>query len=146
MATLAPTAPDMDSRPGDPAVRLSGIRRVYGDVVAVAGIDLDQILCHEEERVVGEDNVVSFEGVKLQLGKQPGRRSCAGMRVLVRRHLDGTHTLWRGVELLGRYDSRGRQPEPRSKAACTETGQFTCQQHRRLRAPSSRATLAECMW
>ena len=41
MATLAPTAPDMDSRPGDPAVRLSGIRRVYGDVVAVAGIDLD---------------------------------------------------------------------------------------------------------
>ena len=41
MATLAPTAPDTDPLSGAPAVRLSGIRRVYGDVVAVAGIDLD---------------------------------------------------------------------------------------------------------
>jgi putative spermidine/putrescine transport system ATP-binding protein len=41
LATLAPTAPDTDSLSGAPAVRLSGIRRVYGDVVAVAGIDLD---------------------------------------------------------------------------------------------------------
>jgi putative spermidine/putrescine transport system ATP-binding protein len=41
LATLAPTAPDTTSPSGAPAVRLSGIRRVYGDVVAVAGIDLD---------------------------------------------------------------------------------------------------------
>ncbi len=41
MATLAPTAPDAESLSAAPAVRLSGIRRVYGDVVAVAGIDLD---------------------------------------------------------------------------------------------------------
>ena len=41
MATLAPTAPDAESLSGAPAVRLSGIRRVYGDVVAVAGIDLE---------------------------------------------------------------------------------------------------------
>jgi putative spermidine/putrescine transport system ATP-binding protein len=41
LATLAPTAPDTEGRSGAPAVRLSGIRRVYGDVVAVAGIDLD---------------------------------------------------------------------------------------------------------
>jgi putative spermidine/putrescine transport system ATP-binding protein len=41
LATLAPTAPDTDAAAGAPAVRLSGIRRVYGDVVAVAGIDLD---------------------------------------------------------------------------------------------------------
>ncbi len=41
MATLAPTAPDTDSLSGAPAVRLSGVRRVYGDVVAVAGVDLD---------------------------------------------------------------------------------------------------------
>ena len=41
MATLAPTAPNTDATAGAPAVRLSGIRRVYGDVVAVAGIDLD---------------------------------------------------------------------------------------------------------
>jgi putative spermidine/putrescine transport system ATP-binding protein len=41
LATLAPTEPDAESLACAPAVRLSGIRRVYGDVVAVAGIDLD---------------------------------------------------------------------------------------------------------
>lgn len=41
MATLAPNAPETGSLPEAPAVRLSGIRRVYGDVVAVAGVDLD---------------------------------------------------------------------------------------------------------
>ena len=41
MATLAPTAPDTEAAAGAPAVRLTGIRRVYGDVVAVAGLDLD---------------------------------------------------------------------------------------------------------
>ncbi|HLX32889.1 MAG TPA: ABC transporter ATP-binding protein [Gaiellaceae bacterium] len=41
MATLAPTATETEPVAGVPAVRLSGIRRMYGDVVAVAGIDLD---------------------------------------------------------------------------------------------------------
>jgi putative spermidine/putrescine transport system ATP-binding protein len=40
LATLAPTAPETKGADA-PAVRLSGIRRLYGDVVAVAGIDLD---------------------------------------------------------------------------------------------------------
>lgn len=43
-------------------------------------VDLDQVLCHEEERDVGQDNVVSLEGTKLQLGKK----------------------------LLGRFDAKGR--------------------------------------
>jgi len=41
LATLAPTAPETEAAEGVPAVRLSGVRRVYGDVVAVAGVDLD---------------------------------------------------------------------------------------------------------
>jgi putative spermidine/putrescine transport system ATP-binding protein len=41
LATLAPTATDADAVAGAPAVRLTGIRRAYGDVVAVAGVDLD---------------------------------------------------------------------------------------------------------
>ncbi len=41
MATLAPSAPETAPEADAPAVRLSGIRRVYGDVVAVAGVDLD---------------------------------------------------------------------------------------------------------
>jgi putative spermidine/putrescine transport system ATP-binding protein len=41
LATLAPNPPETEQAAGAPAVRLSGIRRVYGEVVAVAGIDLD---------------------------------------------------------------------------------------------------------
>ena len=40
--------------------------------------DLEQILCHEEERTVARDNTVALDGVLLQLDKQRGRRSCAG--------------------------------------------------------------------
>jgi transposase len=70
--------------------------------------DLDQILCHEEERVIARDNTLTFGGLLLQIGKQPGRRSCAGLRVLVRRHLDGTHSVWWGPRRLGRYSATGR--------------------------------------
>jgi len=41
LATLAPTTPETEAVAGVPAVRLSGIRRVYGNVVAVAGVDLE---------------------------------------------------------------------------------------------------------
>jgi Winged helix-turn helix len=79
-------------------------------------VDLDQLLTEDAERLVGRDNVVSFEGLALQLAKQPGRRSCAGLRVLVRRHLSGAHTVWRGPQCLGHYDAQGRpleRPRPR---------------------------------
>jgi len=80
-------------------------------------LDLDQLLAEDGERLVGRDNVVSFEGVALQLAKQPGRRSCTGLRVLVRRHLTGEHTVWRGPQCLGHYDAQGRPldgPRPRA--------------------------------
>jgi transposase len=62
--------------------------------VRVGVVDLEQILCVEHERVVGRDNVVTADQVALQLDWQPGRRTCAGLRVLVRRHLDGHHSVW----------------------------------------------------
>ena len=80
--------------------------------VPLGRVDLEQILCHQEERVVARDNTVVLDGVLLQLAKQPGRRSCAGLRVLVRRHLDGRHSVWLGSRCLGRYDARGRVLTP----------------------------------
>jgi hypothetical protein len=74
--------------------------------------DLEQILCHEEERTVARDNTVRLDGVVLQIDKQRGRRSCAGLRVLVRRHLDGRHSIWWGPRCLGRYTATGRRVEP----------------------------------
>src|SRR5262249_35771975 len=57
--------------------------------VALGAVDLEQILCVEAERVVARDNVVVLDRLTLQLAKQPGRRTCAGLRVLIRRHLNG---------------------------------------------------------
>jgi transposase len=76
--------------------------------VALGRTDLDQILCHEQERVVARDNTVVLERMVLAIAKQPGRRSCAGLRVLVRHHLDGHYSVWCGRRCFGRYDPRGR--------------------------------------
>ena len=76
--------------------------------VPLAGIDLDQVLCHEEARVVAPDNTVRLDGVILQIAKQRGRRTCAGLPVVIRRHLNGTHAVWWGSRCLGRYSPTGR--------------------------------------
>jgi transposase len=85
--------------------------------VPLRDVDLEQILGEEEERVVAQDNTVSFEGVRLQLAKQPGRPTCAGLRVLVRRHLDGSYTVWRGLQCLGLYAAHGHPLPPRLERA-----------------------------
>ena len=83
-------------------------REIESCFVPLGPVDLEQILCHEEDRVVGKDNVVQLDAVRLQIAKQPRRATCAGIPVLVRRHLDGTHTVWAGPRLLGRYSATGR--------------------------------------
>jgi hypothetical protein len=85
--------------------------------VPCEGVDLDHVLCHEEERTIGQDNVVTLEALALQLAKQPGRRTCAGLRVLVHRHLDGRHTVWHGPAASGLRWARAprgarRRPAP----------------------------------
>jgi transposase len=75
--------------------------------VPLGAVDLDQLLCEEEERVVGQDNVVTFERVHLQLATQRGRPTCAGLRVVVRRHFDGSYSVWRGPHCLGRFAAEG---------------------------------------
>lgn len=76
--------------------------------VPLGRVDLEQFLCHEEERVVGQDNTVTLDRVRLQIDKQRGRRTCAGLRVALRRHLDGRHSIWWGTRCLGRYDVHGQ--------------------------------------
>jgi transposase len=85
----------------------------------LGAVDLRAIFCHEESRTVQRDNTVTLEGVRLQIAKQPGRASCAGLAVAVRRHLDGTHSVWWGPKLLGRYSTQGRalSREPLTPAA-----------------------------
>lgn len=90
--------------------------------VPLHGVDLEQILCHEDERVVGRDNTVRLDNVLLQVAKQPGRRTCDGLRVSVRRHLDGWHSVWQGTRCLGLYDEAGRIiPRPAAAGAPVRT-------------------------
>jgi hypothetical protein len=76
--------------------------------VTLGDCDLDQILCHEDTRTVAQDNTVTLAHVVLQLAEQPGRRTCAGLEVIVRRHLDGLHSVWRGTQRLGLFEATGR--------------------------------------
>ena len=63
--------------------------------IPVGDVDLDTILCQQDERVIAPDNTVVVGGRLLQIERQPGRRTCAGLRVLVRQHLDGRITVIR---------------------------------------------------
>src|SRR4029453_2485289 len=47
--------------------------------VPLGPVGLDDILCHEEERVAARDNTVVIAGRTLQIAAQPGRRSCVGL-------------------------------------------------------------------
>lgn len=84
--------------------------------VEVGPIDLEQILCHQEERVVGRDNTVTFAGRVFQLSPQPGRRSCTGLRVLIRRHLSGEYSIWSGTRRLGHFPPVPERPRDRRTA------------------------------
>jgi hypothetical protein len=75
--------------------------------VPVREADLEEILCVEAVRTVGKDNVVTMDGVALQIARQPGRPTCAGLHVIVRHHLDGGYSVRRGVQIFGRYDRNG---------------------------------------
>jgi transposase len=83
--------------------------------VPLGGVALDEILCHEELRTVAPDNTVRLAGVRLQIAKQRGRRTCAGLQVVIRRYLQGTHAIWWGTRCLGRYTPTG-QPLARAVA------------------------------
>ena len=76
--------------------------------VPCAGVDLAAILCVQEERVVGNDNTVSWGRKKLQIGAQTWRGSLAKSRVKVCEHVDGTISLRFGPRVVGWYDSEGK--------------------------------------
>ena len=75
--------------------------------VAIPGVDLDEILCVQEERQVGNDNCVSFRRLKLQIPESPLRAHFVKARVKVRLYPDGSHAIFHGQRCLGRYDQQG---------------------------------------
>ena len=90
--------------------------------VPYRGQDLEKVFSLHYDRVVGNDNVVAFANLALQIPPQTFRFSLARCRVLVCRHLDATISLFYGPHLLGRYTPDGallasRRTPSKSRAA-----------------------------
>jgi hypothetical protein len=80
--------------------------------VPLGRVDLDAILCQQDERVIAPDHTVVVAGRVLQIEPQPGRRTCAGLRVVVRQHLDGRLTVTRAPDVRLRYRQVRREDVP----------------------------------
>jgi len=75
--------------------------------VAYIGTDLDDILCEQHDRVVGKDNCVSFEGLKLQIPQDQYRLHYVKVTVKVHRYPDGSMAIFHGPRRLACYGRQG---------------------------------------
>lgn len=84
--------------------------------VVYVGRELGDILCEQHERVVGNDNCVSFEGLRLQIPKDRARLHYVRVRVRVYRYPDGCLAIFHGPRCLARFSAKGEFLEPKTKA------------------------------
>ena len=85
--------------------------------VAIPGVDLNEILCEQEDRQVGKDNTVAFNRLQLQIPPSPLRPHFVKARVKVRQYHNGSHAIFHGQRCLGRYDCAGVLKEDADKVA-----------------------------
>ena len=90
----------MPASPRPPAIADSAF-------VAADPRQLAEILCIEEERIVGRDNTVIFGRLRLQLPQSPLRHHFVKARVKVRRYPDGSLAVFHGPRLIATYASDG---------------------------------------
>jgi hypothetical protein len=76
--------------------------------VPADGADLHAILCVVEERVVSNDNTVSWGKRKLQLAPVGWRSSLAKCRVKVCEHVDGRLSVRYGPKVVAWYNAPGQ--------------------------------------
>ena len=75
--------------------------------VAIPGVDLNEILCIQEERQVGNDNTVTFHRLRLQIPPSPLRPHFVKARVKVRQYADGGYAIFHGPRCIARHDATG---------------------------------------
>lgn len=81
------------------------------------GNNLPDVLCEQHERIVGNDNCVSFEGMKLQIPADGARHHYVKVSVRVHRYVDGTLGVFHGPRKLAGYDAQGNLPLQELKQA-----------------------------
>ena len=84
--------------------------------VAWIGGELEDYLCERHERVVGNDNCVSFENLKLQIPADRHRCHYVKVKVTVLRRPDGRLAICHGPRTLAEYNASGNLTGPELKA------------------------------
>ena len=74
--------------------------------------EADNTLCVQEERVVGHDNTVRYEGRVLQIPEQSHRRHFVKVKVRVFEYPDGTLAIFHGPRRLASYTADGTLCSP----------------------------------
>jgi hypothetical protein len=81
------------------------------------GVALEDILCEQYDRTVGNDNCVKFEGLKLQIPPDQYRCHYVRVAVSVHRYPDGGLSIFHGPRKLAAYDPKGKEIAVCSHAA-----------------------------
>lgn len=122
----------------DPALPESGFVTVADRATLV------ETLCRHEERVVGRDNTVGFDGLRLQLPESPLRHHWVKAKVRVHQYPDATLALFHGPRCIARYTAIGALVGAGAIAAVPSTPSVTaCSAPSRsgLDAPRPSATM-----
>jgi transposase len=72
------------------------------------GGDLNEILCYQEDRVVQNDNTISYKGKRLQIGKDDLRYHYVKTTVQIREYLNGSLSIYYGPRCIGRFNQEGK--------------------------------------
>lgn len=82
-----------------------------------AGGDLADVLCVQEERTVGNDNTVRYQGGVLQIPEDRHRHHYVKAKVRVHQYPDGRLAVFHGPRRLAEYDAEGRPREDQTQRA-----------------------------
>jgi len=77
--------------------------------IAWTGNPIEDILCEQYERTVGNDNCVRFDGLVLQIPQDKYRFHYVKARVRVHRFPDGNLSIFYGHRRLASYNSQGKE-------------------------------------
>jgi hypothetical protein len=75
--------------------------------VDAKGIDIANVLCIQEDRIVGADNTVRYKGVTLQIPASPHRHHYVKTHVRVHHYPDDSMAIFHGPREIGRYHAGG---------------------------------------
>ena len=78
---------------------------------------IDDILCRQEERVVGRDNTVRYGQRRLQIPASPARVHYVKATVRVHEYPDGTLAIFHGPRRIARYHADGEPSDNQTRRA-----------------------------